>query len=191
MAVSKRLRYEILRRDNHTCRYCGCGVDEGAQLTIDHVRPIALGGTDNADNLVAACRDCNYGKSSSPVDAPLVDQVAQDAVRWAAAIKRAAEDQRAERAAVEAVVAVFDARWNDWTYGDGTRTVSRPADWQPTVARWVGRGMTAEDLVALIDNVLPRNVSDHKMWGYFCGAVRNTLAERADRAAEILAGEDD
>ncbi|MEU5976310.1 hypothetical protein [Streptomyces sp. NPDC047315] len=23
MAVSKRLRYEILRRDNHACRYCG------------------------------------------------------------------------------------------------------------------------------------------------------------------------
>lgn len=23
MAISKRLRYEILRRDNHACRYCG------------------------------------------------------------------------------------------------------------------------------------------------------------------------
>ena len=23
MAVSKRLRFEILRRDNHACRYCG------------------------------------------------------------------------------------------------------------------------------------------------------------------------
>lgn len=23
MAVSKRLRYEILRRDDHACRYCG------------------------------------------------------------------------------------------------------------------------------------------------------------------------
>lgn len=24
MTVSKRLRYEILRRDDFTCRYCGC-----------------------------------------------------------------------------------------------------------------------------------------------------------------------
>lgn len=25
MAVSKRLRHEVMRRDNHTCRYCGGG----------------------------------------------------------------------------------------------------------------------------------------------------------------------
>ena len=31
MAVSKRLRYEILRRDNHTCRYCGASAPDAPQ----------------------------------------------------------------------------------------------------------------------------------------------------------------
>jgi 5-methylcytosine-specific restriction endonuclease McrA len=33
MAVSKRLRYEIMLRDNHTCRYCGA---HGARREDDH-----------------------------------------------------------------------------------------------------------------------------------------------------------
>ena len=41
MAVSKRLRYEILRRDNHTCRYCGESAPD-VKLTIDHVVPVSL-----------------------------------------------------------------------------------------------------------------------------------------------------
>ncbi|MFF8716201.1 HNH endonuclease [Streptomyces sp. NPDC015184] len=42
MAVSKRLRYEILRRDNRTCRYCGAGAPD-APLCVDHVVPSAAG----------------------------------------------------------------------------------------------------------------------------------------------------
>ena len=57
MPVSKRLRYEILRRDNHACRYCG-GTAPDVVITVDHVVPVALGGSDDAGNLVAACKDC-------------------------------------------------------------------------------------------------------------------------------------
>jgi hypothetical protein len=63
MAVSKRLRYEILRRDNHTCRYCGASAPD-VPLRVDHVTPVALGGSDKPDNLVASCEACNSGKSS-------------------------------------------------------------------------------------------------------------------------------
>lgn len=64
MAVSKRLRYEVLRRDNHTCRYCGATAPD-VPLRVDHVTPVALGGTDTPDNLVTACEPCNSGKSST------------------------------------------------------------------------------------------------------------------------------
>jgi 5-methylcytosine-specific restriction endonuclease McrA len=39
MAVSKRTRYEVLRRDNHACRYCG-GIAPDVILTVDHVTPV-------------------------------------------------------------------------------------------------------------------------------------------------------
>lgn len=99
MAISKRLRYEILRRDNHTCRYCGASAPD-ALLELDHVTPTVLGGKDSADNLVTACTACNNGKGSSTPDTPLVADVAQDAVRWAAAMKRAAAQQRDDATAL-------------------------------------------------------------------------------------------
>lgn len=64
MAVSKRLRYEILRRDNHTCRYCGASAPD-VPLRVDHVTPVALGGTDEPSNLVTSCEPCNSGKTST------------------------------------------------------------------------------------------------------------------------------
>lgn len=64
--ISKSLRFEILTRDGFRCRYCG--VDSAqAQLQIDHVVPRALGGDDDAMNLVTACRDCNYGKADRKI----------------------------------------------------------------------------------------------------------------------------
>ena len=54
MAVTKRMRFEILRRDNHACRYCGATAPD-VKLAVDHVTPVALGGTDSPDNLVASC----------------------------------------------------------------------------------------------------------------------------------------
>ncbi|GAP96573.1 HNH endonuclease [Leptolyngbya sp. NIES-2104] len=55
-AVSRR---EILRRDNHTCQYCG----STKHLTIDHVIPRSKGGTHTWDNVVTACATCNSKKS--------------------------------------------------------------------------------------------------------------------------------
>lgn len=49
----------ILRRDNYTCQYCG--TKEGP-MTVDHVIPKHLGGTDSWENLVCACLSCNNKK---------------------------------------------------------------------------------------------------------------------------------
>ncbi|WP_371238880.1 HNH endonuclease [Streptomyces pimonensis] len=86
MAVSKRLRYEILRRDNHACRYCGAAAPD-AKLNVDHVIPTSLGGSDKPDNLVASCADCNAGKTSSLPNAEPVVDVDQEAFRRAAQLK--------------------------------------------------------------------------------------------------------
>jgi len=52
-------RRNVLRRDNHTCQYCG---QRGRPLTIDHVLPKSRGGKDTWENLVAACYACNARK---------------------------------------------------------------------------------------------------------------------------------
>lgn len=53
----KRIRLQVLRRDAYTCAYCGDVADQ-----VDHVHPKSKGGEDTLDNLVAACKRCNYAK---------------------------------------------------------------------------------------------------------------------------------
>lgn len=92
MAVSKRLRYEILRRDNHACRYCGATAPE-AKLAVDHVIPQSLGGSDKPTNLVTSCVDCNAGKTSSMPGADTVADVEQETFRQAAELKQETEQR--------------------------------------------------------------------------------------------------
>lgn len=65
--LSKRLRFEIFKRDGFRCLYCGANPNQ-RPLQVDHVEPVALGGTDDPFNLVTACVDCNGGKSAVPLD---------------------------------------------------------------------------------------------------------------------------
>lgn len=54
-------RIRILVRDGFRCVYCGA-TREDAKIEVDHVIPVAAGGTNDDGNLVAACWPCNRGK---------------------------------------------------------------------------------------------------------------------------------
>ncbi len=54
-------RKNILKRDNHTCQYCGV---RSVPMTIDHIIPRQRGGEDSWYNLVAACVICNTRKGN-------------------------------------------------------------------------------------------------------------------------------
>lgn len=51
----------LFRRDNHRCLYCGQQYARG-DLTRDHVLPTSRGGTNRWENVVAACKRCNWQK---------------------------------------------------------------------------------------------------------------------------------
>lgn len=51
-------RREVLRRDHHSCQYCGTNKN----LTLDHVIPRSKGGLHTWENVVAACSRCNSFK---------------------------------------------------------------------------------------------------------------------------------
>jgi len=73
MAISKKLRFEVFKRDNFTCKYCGRKTPE-VILEADHIIPISKGGTDDADNLVTSCYACNRGKGATLLDTVLKDK---------------------------------------------------------------------------------------------------------------------
>jgi len=62
-AISPRIRAIILHRDKRTCQMCG-SASPSVPLEIDHVIPVALGGSNHQENLRTLCINCNCGKSS-------------------------------------------------------------------------------------------------------------------------------
>lgn len=175
MAISQRLRYEILRRDGHRCRYCGASAQD-SQLTVDHVRPVALGGTDDPTNLVTACQPCNSGKSSTEPDAPLLADVAAADLEWRARVASALEAVRAQHAEISAAVDCVGEAWDSWTWTDrkGQRHhFAKGNGWRASVRLMLDRGLSVADLEACIEIAMEAHPDDE--WSYFCGVAWNTL----------------
>ncbi|KGG19285.1 HNH endonuclease [Prochlorococcus marinus] len=61
--VSPKLRYQILERDNFTCK-CGAKSPQ-VRLEVDHIIPRSKGGSNAPSNLRTLCAECNSGKSDS------------------------------------------------------------------------------------------------------------------------------
>ena len=61
--VSKRMRFEVFKRDMFTCQYCGKKSPD-VVLNADHINPVSKGGKNTITNLITACEDCNSGKSN-------------------------------------------------------------------------------------------------------------------------------
>lgn len=64
MAVNRRTRFLVLKRDKYTCQLCGKTQADGVKLEIDHKHPRSKGGDDTTSNLWTLCYDCNRGKYS-------------------------------------------------------------------------------------------------------------------------------
>ncbi len=61
----KETRNRIFIRDDFTCGYCGT---RGGALECDHKNPVSLGGSNDDDNLITACKPCNRKKCAMPFD---------------------------------------------------------------------------------------------------------------------------
>jgi 5-methylcytosine-specific restriction protein A len=70
---AKKSRWWQRKTASGICHYCGLKFPFKA-LTLDHVVPLARGGTTSPGNVVPACRTCNQAKGpETPVDLILSD----------------------------------------------------------------------------------------------------------------------
>jgi 5-methylcytosine-specific restriction endonuclease McrA len=60
--ISRKMRYEVLNRDNFRCRACGRDVSDGVKLEVDYIIPVDWGGKTEVSNLQTLCYDCKVGK---------------------------------------------------------------------------------------------------------------------------------
>jgi hypothetical protein len=176
--IGKRLRFEIFKRDRFRCTYCGKKPPE-VMLEIDHVVPVADGGSNDPANLVSACQGCNRGKGSTgleavagAVDETIVLEAIQEALERAALHHQSVEAKRLEVEAVERVVQEAVEYW-DWNVTD--RSVVEV----PSLRRFVRMGVTYKEMTDIMDGVGSKVAAGyvrHKdAFRYFAGAIWNHL----------------
>lgn len=116
--IGKRLRFSIFTRDKFTCRYCGRQSDL-VPLCLDHIIPVAKGGTDDEANLITSCVDCNSGKSDK-----LLEQAApteEDRLRMLQEGHEQLQAARAAQAASDARAEFRQTICNFWCEANGTK----------------------------------------------------------------------
>lgn len=167
MAISQRLRAEIIKRDNGTCQMCGAKAPE-VKIAIDHVQPKALGGTDEVTNLRVLCVPCNSGKSSISPDAPAVAAV-EESARMHADLMRGAYAVLVER--------IGKAR----EYQDeflAAYDYEPTAGWEDGLNRWHRMGVPVEIIIDAAETATRKTgfINRLERFKYFCGIVWNQVA---------------
>ena len=73
MAISKRKRFEVFKRDNFTCQYCGRKPPD-VLLEADHIVSVYNEGSDEMENLITSCFDCNRGKGKKSLEVKYINR---------------------------------------------------------------------------------------------------------------------
>lgn len=187
MAVSKRARFEVLRRDKFRCYYCGTRGNEttGAGLTVDHVTPVALGGSDDPSNLVAACGDCNSGKSATPADAETVADVDAAAAVYAQARAQALRALEANLEAADDYSAQVLNIWREVVPG----YVNVPRDIDSFAESWYKRGVPLALARKALRIAWDGPAGRSQKLAYAAGVIRKMMADAEDTTRALVAGE--
>lgn len=61
--IPRQIKYAVLNECNYTCAHCGKSILDARIQTLEHVIPLNKGGSNEINNFVALCHDCNEEKS--------------------------------------------------------------------------------------------------------------------------------
>jgi 5-methylcytosine-specific restriction endonuclease McrA len=173
--IGKKLRFEIFTRDGFTCRYCGRQSDI-VPLHIDHVMPVCQGGTNDPENLVTSCSDCNLGKGGRtiPQSAPNETdrlRMAQEMQEQIAASERAKASAQARRHRMEAML--------DFWEGETGGTRPDPSTTQTVFSYVLEYG--EEIVYRWIEKASAVCYTDRNMGRYISGIRRSVKAEEGEQ----------
>jgi len=65
-AIYNKFRSEVYKEANFTCQLCFLCDPSGKKLSLDHIKPLKHGGSNEKENLRCLCRDCNTTLDQHP-----------------------------------------------------------------------------------------------------------------------------
>jgi hypothetical protein len=176
-AISKRIRFNVFKRDGFICQYCGSHPPD-VILEVDHIEPICDGGKDDEENLITACFNCNRGKAGIPLStAP--QSLAEQATKI-----RELEDQ------IAGYREVINARWarlesDMWevaeTLSPGSGTKGFRRDWLQSIKMFNRRLPLHEVIDAAEIAIAKKPGSESWAFKYFCGICWNKIRDGEPR----------
>lgn len=177
-ALSKRVRFEVFKRDRFQCQYCG-QMPPAVVLHVDHIVPVAEGGGNEEPNLLTACEACNLGKGAVPLER-IPDSAAAQAKRLT--------ERREQLAAFNAILMeereeereLLDHLSGYWLEMEGRpgRVFVAGNDW------WVGlktftKHLPQVEIMDFMERAHPHEEwEEERRWRYFCKCCWNTIRER-------------
>lgn len=172
-SLSKSLRFEVFKRDQFTCQYCGAH-PPSVILHCDHIHPVAKGGTNDIDNLITSCITCNQGKAArslSSVPVSLKDKAALVAT------------QEEQIAGYEAVMRARRERLEDETWEVAERFMelynltSIPKVHLVSIRRFIEKQGVTKTLEAMDIANRKKPYSDYVGFKFFCGVCWNMIRD--------------
>jgi hypothetical protein len=155
--LSKRKRFEILKRDSFTCSYCGATPPK-VVLEVDHIIPVSKGGDNNELNLVTSCFDCNRGKSNKELSEVVkpIDYDEERLLQYKQFVKFIKDKKKLEDKEVDMVCEVWKS------FNDGYKP---SAKYRTTIKQFITK-MGVIKTIEAMEIACTRTGGDMK---YFCG----------------------
>lgn len=176
IGLSKRSRFDVFKRDGFCCQYCGKHPPE-AVLEVDHIVPVAGGGTNDEGNLVTSCFECNRGKAANSLKA-----IPRSLAEQGAEIREREEQLAGYREILKARAdRIEDDMWMvaDALFKDaGTKGVKR--DWLRSIKQF-NEKLGLYEVLEAADIAWAKNAySEFGRWKYFCGICWTKIREGAN-----------
>ena len=170
--ISKKLRFEIFKRDGFSCKYCNAK-PPNVSLEIDHIVPVSKGGNNSQDNLITACFDCNRGKSANILGC-VTENMEEKTKRKKIALKQYKDylkiisdiNTQIEKD-IDSVEKVFEAFFEGYSFGQSFRL---------SVKGFIEK-LGVSECVNSMEKSCTKNMRMKDTIRYFCGICWNKIRE--------------
>jgi DNA-directed RNA polymerase subunit RPC12/RpoP len=168
-------RFEVFKRDGFVCMYCGAR-PPNALLEVDHIVPRAGGGSDDEENLITSCFDCNRGKGARPLGDINRQSLASDRIEEAKErilqAQAYAEVMQAKRDAEESLVDILNEHWAKVFHAvdrDGMWTLPHGYAFPdgPTLRKFMKK-LPLEEIIDAMDIAASSTCPPYAKVRYFC-----------------------